>query len=118
MHFVSRAQRAGAPWTAALVLALATGSARAETVHLVRQGDTLSEIALRYGVSEQALRDANHLSDEGLVRLGRKLVIPGDSSRGGGPPSDAPRAVHKPGMLHLVRGTETLNIVVIDKKKR
>jgi LysM repeat protein len=46
--------------------------------HVVTVGDTLSHIALRYGVSQAALRSANGM-DSSMVRIGRKLVIPGSS---------------------------------------
>jgi uncharacterized protein YcbK (DUF882 family) len=113
MYLGSRAfrrMRNPSSWLVALGLLLGARAAPAETVHLVREGDTLGAIALRYGVSEQALRDANHLSEEALIRLGRKLVVPA-------PPAGAP-ALRKKGMLHLARGTETLHITVVDKKKR
>jgi len=42
----------------------------------VRQGDTLSGLARRYGVSVQALRAANGLSDDATLRRGVRLKIP------------------------------------------
>jgi membrane-bound lytic murein transglycosylase D len=47
--------------------------------HKVRPGETLNKIATRYGVSVEALRDANDL-DSGRVRGGTWLTIP--STRG------------------------------------
>jgi membrane-bound lytic murein transglycosylase D len=44
--------------------------------HVVRRGDTLSGLARRYGVSIQALRAANGLSDEATLRRGVRLKIP------------------------------------------
>ncbi len=44
--------------------------------YTVRQGDTLSEIAVRFGVSVAALADANGIDDPALVRVGQVLVIP------------------------------------------
>jgi soluble lytic murein transglycosylase-like protein len=52
-----------------------TSSARA--FHRVVSGDTLSGIALRYGVSQAAIARANHLPSSNIVRLGETLVIPG-----------------------------------------
>lgn len=43
--------------------------------HTVRKGDTLSAIALRYGVSVSALKRANALNSD-LIRIGQTLVIP------------------------------------------
>jgi membrane-bound lytic murein transglycosylase D len=52
----------------------AAGGAR---VHTVRPGETLSALAKRYGVSVQALLDANHLSAAEDLRAGATLKIPG-----------------------------------------
>ncbi len=51
--------------------------------HRVVSGDTLSGIAARYGVSQEAVARANHLPSSNIVRLGASLVIPGGSSSGG-----------------------------------
>jgi LysM repeat protein len=45
--------------------------------HRVVAGDTLSEIAHRYGVSMDAVARANHLPSSHIVRLGATLRIPG-----------------------------------------
>jgi murein DD-endopeptidase MepM/ murein hydrolase activator NlpD len=51
--------------------------AAAEQVHEIKQGDTLSGIAKRYGVTVAALVVANRLpSAEGILRIGHRLVIP------------------------------------------
>lgn len=44
--------------------------------HRVGPGDTLSEIALRYGVSTAALRRANRIPRSNIIRLGDTLVVP------------------------------------------
>lgn len=44
--------------------------------HAVQPGETLSQIALRYGVSTAALAGANGLSDPDFVRSGTTLTIP------------------------------------------
>jgi len=44
--------------------------------YVVRKGDTLSEIAARFGVSMQALAAANGITDPALIRPGQVLVIP------------------------------------------
>jgi membrane-bound lytic murein transglycosylase D len=46
-------------------------------VHVVRRGETLSGLAKQYGVSVQALRDANGLSERDQIRAGSSLKIPG-----------------------------------------
>jgi membrane-bound lytic murein transglycosylase D len=44
--------------------------------HVVRRGDTLSGLARRYRVSVQALKAANGLSDDAMLRRGARLKIP------------------------------------------
>ncbi len=43
--------------------------------HRVRRGETVSSIALKYGVSMQALFVANSLSRRGMIRAGQHLTI-------------------------------------------
>ena len=45
------------------------------TIHKVQRGDTLSELANRYGVKMSAIRSANNMKSSN-VRLGQKLEIP------------------------------------------
>jgi len=45
--------------------------------HLVKPGETLSEIAKAYGVSAAALIQANSLANPDSIRVGQKLFIPG-----------------------------------------
>jgi spore germination protein len=53
------------------------------TVHTVRPGDTVFRIAQTYGVTPQALAQANGLTDPDRIIVGQSLVIPGaDRSRG------------------------------------
>jgi membrane-bound lytic murein transglycosylase D len=55
------------------VPAAATAEARS---HMVRRGDTLMGLARRYGVTVQALRKANDLSVDDVLRSGTRLRIP------------------------------------------
>jgi membrane-bound lytic murein transglycosylase D len=48
-----------------------------ERTHLVRRGDTLKSLAKRYGVSIQALREANGLGEREPLKTGIALKIPG-----------------------------------------
>ncbi len=45
--------------------------------HVVRRGDTLSELAKRYGVTVAELRRANGLGEGSALRTGESLKIPG-----------------------------------------
>jgi LysM repeat protein len=42
----------------------------------VREGDTLSGIAARFGVSEEAILEENPLSDRDRLFVGQELIIP------------------------------------------
>jgi len=52
--------------------------------YAVREGDTLSRIARRFGTTVRALQDANGIRDIDLVRIGRTLKIPAGGTGGGG----------------------------------
>jgi len=56
-------------------------------VYTVQPGDALSAIAARFGVSVQAIMEANGISDARLVRVGTRLIIPHPN-----PASVAPQA--------------------------
>jgi LysM repeat protein len=44
--------------------------------YVVREGDTLSGIAARFGVSEDAIKELNPLSDPNRLLVGQELIIP------------------------------------------
>jgi lipoprotein NlpD len=79
---VSPSQRAAWLTGAALLVAATQGGAEppapaaAPRVHVVARGDTLSGIALRYGVTVAALAAANRLGDRAVLKPGQRLVIP------------------------------------------
>ena len=61
----------------ALGLALvAPAFAQGSTVHVVQRGENLFRIALRYGVTVDALAAANGLSDGSRIYAGQRLVVP------------------------------------------
>lgn len=62
-----------------------------DEVYIVQSGDMLSAIAARFGVSMQAIMDANNLTNPDFVFVGQRLVIPR-----GGPSSASPPATHTP----------------------
>lgn len=55
----------------------AAASTPAPTIYVVKPGDTLSEIADRFGISASALLQANGMSDPDKLGEGDRLVIPG-----------------------------------------
>jgi len=62
--------------------------------YTVKPGDTVSGIAHKYGLSQAAIIQANHLSSAGQIYAGQKLAIPGYQA-----PAPAPKTTssyHKP----------------------
>ncbi|MEX1018753.1 MAG: LysM peptidoglycan-binding domain-containing protein, partial [Litorilinea sp.] len=47
--------------------------------YVVKVGDTLSEIALRFGISQDLLQRANNIRNENVVYVGQVLTIPGNA---------------------------------------
>ena len=45
-------------------------------IHVVQPGETLSEIAAQYGVSAEAIMQANGISDPNSILAGSQLIIP------------------------------------------
>ncbi len=44
--------------------------------YVVREGDTLSAIAARFGVAEEAILDLNPMTDRDQLFVGQELIIP------------------------------------------
>ena len=53
-------------------------SSFADTIHRVKKGETLSEIASAYKVSVKAIMQANSLRNANQIRAGQKLTIPAE----------------------------------------
>ncbi len=68
-----------------------------EVKHLVKRGEILSGIALQYGVSVQAISQANGIYNPSLIYAGQTLVIPGSSGSSATTTADsAPAAAPAP----------------------
>jgi membrane-bound lytic murein transglycosylase D len=79
--------------------------------HVVRRGETLSEIGQRYGLSVSLIRSANGNVDPRRLRIGRRLVIPvSRAARVQASSGRAPRPTRGvTGMrVHVVRRGDTL----------
>jgi murein DD-endopeptidase MepM/ murein hydrolase activator NlpD len=66
-----------------------------ERLHVIRPGDTLSEIAAAYGLSVDALRRANHLPPTGHLLVGETLRIPAAEAAHALAESPQPAAPHE-----------------------
>ncbi|MCB0247679.1 MAG: LysM peptidoglycan-binding domain-containing protein [Anaerolineae bacterium] len=94
-------------FTVAALPASAAPLAQSETVYSVKAGDTLTQIALRYGVSQQALMDANGIVNPSLIVVGQRLVIPGDAVTPVA--EEAPPSEPAEPTIHVVSPGETLS---------
>lgn len=65
------------PTSATVATTTATSAAMAGGSYVVEAGDTLSVIAERFGVSIEALSQANSITDVNTIRPGQELIIPG-----------------------------------------
>jgi LysM repeat protein len=96
-------QQLTVPAKASAPSAAVSAASDAANTYEVKAGDTLGAIARKQGTTVAALRTANNLSGD-MLRVGQKLVIPGNaaplssssssasSSAAGAPTSSAPRA--------------------------
>lgn len=71
-----------------------TSTNRAITTYVTKKGDTIPEIAAKFGISANTIRWANGLADTDMVEAGRKLTI-----------------LPVSGVLHTVGGGETINSI-------
>lgn len=104
MHCPHPLRRALAAFTLALALIQPLPGLTA-TEHVVKSGETLSEIAERYGLSVQKLMQLNGIEDADLVEAGTKLKLPdGAKAKTGGSGSDSRAQAG-----HTVSSGETLS---------
>jgi len=84
------------------------GSTPATRVYVVRWGDTLSGIAQRFGVSLQALAQANGLSVRSYVYVGQRLRIP--TSRTSAPSTPSTGGGSR---VYVVQPGDTLSAIAV-----
>ena len=77
------------------------GAAQGVTVYTVKKGDTLSQIAAKYGTTYQAIAAYNGIKNPNAIRVGQKIKIPA---------STAPAALKKAARVKV------LNAVTYDGK--
>lgn len=96
--------------TAALPAAAAPLS-QDQTVYVVQAGDTLTQIASRYGVSQQDLLSANNLINPSLIVVGQRLLIPEVAAApAAASPATTAAATTLPA-VHVVKPGETLSAI-------
>ena len=88
----------------AVTPALAAPSGQGSTVHVVRAGESLTNIASRHGVTVAAIATANSLSSRDFIYVGQRLSIPGGSGGQSGGTASA-------GGVHIVRYGESLTTI-------
>lgn len=66
------------------------GNPPTHRTYVVRTGDTLSAIALRFGITQDALMRANNIRNANVVYVGQTLIIPGGHGPGT-PPQPVPQ---------------------------
>mgnify|MGYP003618694258 CR=1 FL=1 len=105
---------------------VAAAVVRADTTHVVQPGDTLFTIAMEYGVSMDAIVEANNIVNPRVIMLGSTLIIPGVDGPPGSTPTPAapaptrvaplppgqlpPHATYvEGGVLHTVQPGESLS---------
>jgi LysM repeat protein len=71
----------------------------------VREGDTISEIARRFGTTSAVVIELNHLSDPSSIRVGQELRVPG---RGGAGDEEGTRPDTRADDIYVVEEGDTL----------
>lgn len=72
------------------MLLLPMSIAFADTIYVVQPNDSLSKIARIYGVTVQALVEANNIKDPNIIVVGTELIIPDANSNPNVEPTVAP----------------------------
>jgi LysM repeat protein len=58
------------------ILTVPGNSPSTGTKYTVKSGDTLSKVAVAYGVTVQAIVNANSIANPNIIRVGQVLIIP------------------------------------------
>jgi len=81
-------------------------------IYVVKRGDTVLAIAIRYGTDMQSIMEANGLDDKSarLLHVGQELVIPG-TGVGGQPPEES---LAPPQIVYTVKGGDTVSSIAVE----
>ncbi len=69
-------------WGAAWPALAQDGGQGSTTIHVVQRGETLFQIAMRYGTTVDAIAQANGIEDPRYITVGQRLLIPNAQSGG------------------------------------
>jgi len=86
-----------------------TQPAGAPATHEVQAGETLGEIALRYGVSVEALRAENGLDSADFIQVGQELKIPTAEADA----ATTTMALPPDAQIHVVKAGDTLGGIAL-----
>ena len=88
-------------------LPIAAAQEATPTIYVIQPGDTLSSIALRYGLTTGELAAANSVINPNLIYVGQKLIVPtvSEAATPATPTSKTATVVNR---LHIVQAGETL----------
>ncbi|MGB3713064.1 MAG: LysM peptidoglycan-binding domain-containing protein [Candidatus Promineifilaceae bacterium] len=100
-----------------LLLLVSTGLVYADSMYTVQYGDTLSAISLRFGVSVQAIANANNIINPNYIYAGQTLIIPDGTDPGSPaqptPPPADPSPPVSGGTVYVVQLGDTLSRIAI-----
>jgi len=83
--------------TTASVAPIGSNGTDERSVYVVQSGDTLLTIAAQFGVSMDAIMEANGLDDPDFVFVGQRLALPGDATgTSGGDTANATQRENSP----------------------
>lgn len=112
--------RLGIPLALALLPAIVFAQPLGDPGYVVKSGDTLGEVAKTHSVSIEALCTANKLDRHDPIKVGQTLSIPAPERDARKSPSSAAARAGKAmrrGVVRLVRGNETLQTRVLDRRR-
>src|SRR5205085_906157 len=78
--------------------------------YIVQRGDTLFNIASRFGVSLSSLAAANGISNVNLIFVGEQLTIPGTGGSTNPPPPPPPTGN---GTTYIIQRGDTLGLIAV-----
>ena len=83
-------------------------------VHVVQWGENLASIAARYGMTVEAIAQANGITDQNYIYIGQQLVIPSTENLGGAPVSSGVPATSITGSSnYMVKFGDTLTSIAL-----